>query len=69
MKILKALNFLVKNYHLMTSQGIRLLINKNLEDSEQEEGFSDEDLQFGVSLINPSIFCHHKLDAYILRKI
>jgi len=34
-----------------------------------EEGFNDEELLIAISQLHPSLFHHHKLDAYILKNI
>ena len=45
LKILKVLNFLVKNYQLFCSQGVKFLMNKTDDDEEMKEpGFSDFDV-------------------------
>ena len=35
----------------------------------KEEGFTDYDLQIGLSQTHSNLFHHHKLDAYILKNI
>jgi hypothetical protein len=73
---LKVLNFLCRNTNLLSGQGIKFLINnlyatKNGGEDEEmkEEGFSDLDLQVGLSQVQANLFHHHKLDAYILKNI
>jgi len=44
LKLLKVLNFICKNVHLVSNQGIRFLINSNEVEESKEEGFTDYDL-------------------------
>jgi len=41
LKILKVLNFICKNYHILSSQGLKLIINGYNEEEQKEEMYSD----------------------------
>lgn len=69
LKILKVLNYVCKNYHILSSQGLKLIINGYNEEEQKEEMFSDLALQIGVSELHQKAFHHHKLDAFILKNI
>jgi len=69
LRVLKVLYFLCKNTNLVSSQGIKFLMKNALQEDQEQEGFSDYDLQVSLSQIHPSLFHHHKLDMYIVKNI
>ncbi len=72
MKLLKVLHFLCKHINLISSQGIKFLVNTISNDNDklsEEPGFTDLDLQVSLSRIHPNMFHHHKLDLYIVKNI
>lgn len=70
LKILKALHYLCNHIHMISNQGIKLLMNIGQQaEEEMEKQFSDYDLQIALSQVHPNIFHHHKLDLYILKNI